>query len=269
MEYNTPKQIMIYHGSDSITLPVAPESFEVADTWNNEELNINGIGLITMIGKRGLKSVTISSFFPSQGYSFLVPGGTTAIGNKKTVEKTKTGKTTSKTVRNEHAQIDPWGLIDTLLSWRGKILTLFISGTGDLVSWPCVIDGDFTYSEKDGSGDVYYTLTLKEYKKTSTKRTVSTKKKNNTTLKSGSIKSAGAFNYKYTTKSGDTLKKIARSMLGDGSKAKTIYKQNQKAIDKGFKKYAKSLSKADLKKYKKKSKYNKPLQKGIKLTVKP
>ena len=254
---NTPKIITIFNGSEKLTLPITPESFEITDTWNNEELNINSIGLITMIGKRGLKSVTISSFFPKHGYSFIVPGGTVPSHAEKEVKQV--GKRSYEITGNNITVYDPWELVKKLQSWRGKILTLFISDTGECVSWPCVIDGDFPYGERDGTGDVYYSLTLKEYKKTNTKRTIAKPKQIN--------KTAGLSSAVYTTKKGDTINKICRKLFGSTSKKKKLYTKNKKTIKKAFKKYMKGLSKAQKQKYKKKSKYNKPLPKGVRLTV--
>ena len=260
--------ITICKGTEKIALPVLPESFTITDSWDNHELNINSIGAITMIGKRGLKSITINSFFPNHNYSFLEPGSTIAVRNEKVVEEKKVGKSSYEITTKNVVVYDPWVLIKRLQSWRGSILTLFISNTDGVVSWPCVIDGDFTYEEKDGSGDVYYTLTLKEYKKTNTKRTVKTPTATKSAGKGSGLGGMHTTTKKYTTKNGDTLKKIARKLYGISSKAKTIYKSNKKAVEKGFKKYKKTLSKAEQKKYKKKSKYNKPLPKGVKLTVK-
>lgn len=221
-----PKHIIIMKGSERLVLPIAPESFEVIDTWNNEELDINNLGLITMIGKRALKSVTITSFFPGQKYDFEVP--------------------------DYYRKNDPWDYIITLSKWRGAVLSLVILETGDHVSWQCVIDGDFTYGQGQ-SGDVNYSITFKEYKKTSSKRTTNKNTKN----------------IKYTTKKGDTVIRISRKYFGDTSRKKNIYNTNKKALKKAFKKYMKKMSKANKAKYKKKSVYNKPLPKGVKLTIKP
>jgi len=235
--------IRIAQGSQYITLPILPDSYDISDTWENQTVNINSIGLINMIGKRGLRSVTINSFFPCKEYSALEsPGGTISEKLQWRISEPE----------EKQYLYNPWGLVEKIRSWRGKVLTFSISGTNGRVSWPCVIDGDFTYGEKDGSGDVYYSLTLSEYKKTNTKRTVA---------KPNVPKN-------YVTKKGDTLNKICQKFFGSTKNKKKLYTKNKKAVTKAFKKYMKMLSKAQKQKYKKKSKYNKPLPKGIKLTVK-
>ena len=56
--------------SDKIMLPVNPESFSFTEKHNNTSVNVNSIGEVNLIGKRGLKEGTISSFFPNQNYNF-------------------------------------------------------------------------------------------------------------------------------------------------------------------------------------------------------
>ena len=262
-------KMAIINGTGKIILPVNPSSFDVVDGWNNVEANINSLGLINMIGNRGLKSVTISSFFPAKTYDFTVSGG--AVSKKTVYSSVATlGR---KTQSNKKVTYHPWQTVKKLQSWRGKVLTFSISGTDGVVSWRCLIDGDIQYGEKDGTGDIYYTLTLKEYKSTNRKRTVTVPVQKKTSKKTEVTDGRGRSvvrpgKYKYTTKKGDTLKKIAFKMTGKSSKASSVYKQNKKAIKKAFKKYQKKLSSAEKKKYKKLSKYNKPLPKGVKLVIK-
>ena len=214
-------KIQIANGVQKIVLPVTPESFEVRDNWANEELNINELGLITLIRKRGLRSITISSFFPVIRYSFTVPGSTMA---------------------------DPWSLIRKLSDWRGTVLTLFITGAD---SWPCVIDGDFTYGEKDATGDVYYTLTLKEYKRTSSTRT-----ENGTVFD----------RFPYTTKAEDTLYKISWNVIGSALIANELYEQNKAVLERAFDFYLQTHSVSEGNAYKALAVVNRPLPGGLVLT---
>ena len=229
----TVRRIQLMNGDEEITLPITPESYDITDNWTNEELNINQLGLITMIGKRGLKSITISSFFPAQPYDFLVPGSTTEDCN-------------------------PWAMVQKLLDWRGNVLTLFISDTDNIVSWPCVIDGDFIYGERDASGDVYYTITFKEYKKTNTERKV----------KDGG--DGGKIKFPYiTTRVGITLNEISKLFCGSTKYAQALFVQNKAAVKASFKEYKRwfCLDKRAKQRFKQKSKYDRPLMKGTKLLL--
>ena len=96
--------------NSSIVLPVTPESFGVQVKNNNSVVNITNFGNYNMMGKTGLKSITISSFFPAQDYNFS-------------------------------------------------------SGSDEpsIIDFDCLIDS-FEYKEQDGTGDVYFTLVLTEYR---------------------------------------------------------------------------------------------------------
>ena len=84
-----------------------------------------------------------------------------------------------------------------------------------------------TYSEVDGTGDVYFTLELKEYKFISTPTVKTTTTKNGTTLTTPTttreVKSPPD---SYVVKQGDTLWLIAKKLTGDGSNYKAIAQRN-------------------------------------------
>lgn len=249
------KKFILYNGKQKIIFPINPESYEVVDSWDNQELNITQLGLITMIGKRGLKSITFSSFFPKNNYDFREKNGTV-------MNITGIADTNNAIKALKKGEYLPWTCIRLLQSWRGKILTFSISDTGGRVSWPCVIDGEFTYGERDHTGDVYFTITLKEYKRTNTKRTIKPPAK-----KAKAAKPTARTNVLfYETKKKDTLKIVSKKMTGTSSYASEIYNQNKATCKKAFKKYRKKLSKKQKKKYDKKSKYNKPMPKGYSFT---
>lgn len=116
----------------SVTLPVLPESFNVQVAQKNGTVTINNAGEYSMIGKTGLKSVTISSFFPAQDYTFA-------------------------------QSVEPYEYVDKIEAMRtgGKAVTFTIDSTS--ISFDVLIDS-FEYGEKDGTGDVYYTVNLREYR---------------------------------------------------------------------------------------------------------
>ena len=116
-----------------VVLPVDMESYECRVGNNNETVNIINAGEYLMKGKTGLKSISLSSFFPAQEYDFAHYGG------------------------------NPWGVSDTIEEWRRNNETVEFSISGTSIEFKCLIDS-FTVGEKDGSGDVYYTLELREYR---------------------------------------------------------------------------------------------------------
>lgn len=117
----------------SVTLPVTPEEVSVQVANKNSTIDINNAGEYNMIGKTGLKSISLSSFFPAKEYYWV----------------------------SDSPQ--PWDYVDQIEEMRtsGKAVTLKISGTS--ISFDALIES-FEYGVKDGSGDVYFTIALKEYR---------------------------------------------------------------------------------------------------------
>lgn len=171
--------------SDKFKLPVTPESFEIAVNHVNTVVNVISVGEINLLGKTGLKSVSLSSFFPAQDYNF------------------------SKADRDK-----PKSYVNKLEKWRknNTLIRFIISG---VINMQCSIES-FTWGEKDGTGDIYYTVTLKEYRKVSVKKRT-TKKIKATTHK---------------IKKGETLAKIAKKYYGKSSASyrNKIYNANKKII---------------------------------------
>lgn len=132
---NTGAYFTLSCNGQSVDFPISPSSFEVSNPFNNSTININAIGDINMIGKRGLKTLSFSSFFPNQTYGW------------EQVAPTQ----------------EPYTYISMLEEFAnsGQPCSLSISST--TVNLTCTIE-DFKYSEKDGTGDVYFSISLKEYR---------------------------------------------------------------------------------------------------------
>lgn len=117
------------------------------------------------------------------------------------------------------------------------------------INMTCTME-EMKYSQNDTTGDVNYTLSIKEYRnpeKRIAKKTTKTK---------------------YKVKTGDTLAKIAYKHLGKTSYKSTIYDQNKRAIEAAFKKHQKVLKKAGKAQVKSKtSKKGKYLYKGTILYI--
>ena len=186
------------NNEERIRLPVIPSSFEVSIPHQNTTVNITNLGEINLIGKTGLISMTIESFFPNQQYNFCL--------------------------YNEFPK--PYECINLLLKWKnsGKPIRVIVTGTP--INYAMAIE-NLTYSEVDGTGDVYFSLELKEYKFISTTTGQTTTTKNGTTLTTPNttreVKSSPDF---YVVKQGDTLWLIAKKLTGDGSNYKAIAQKN-------------------------------------------
>ncbi len=119
--------------NESLDFPVAPESFGVQVKNNNSVVNITNFGDYNMHGKTGLKTISISSFFPNQEYNF------------------------------SNGDDNPYENIEKIENWRtsNKVLNIIVDNS--TIDFDCLIDS-FEYKEQDGSGDVYFTINLTEYR---------------------------------------------------------------------------------------------------------
>lgn len=179
---------------EKFQLPVLPSSFEVGVGNINKRVNISEIGDINLIGKSGLKEMTIESFFPAQIYSFL-----------ETSDILKT-----------------YEYIEMIERWRttGKPIRLIITDTP--INLAMAIE-NFSYGEKDGTGDVYFSLQLAEYKFLNVKSEEAKERGYKQELKRPVSKEIPK---EYIVKSGDTLIAIAKKLTGNGANYKTIASKN-------------------------------------------
>ncbi|UZQ49865.1 hypothetical protein [Clostridium kluyveri] len=122
--------------SNYIHLPVPPANYNITWADNNSSFNVEGMGEVSFLGKPKLTEITpIESFFPyryntyCQYKDFPAPADCVV-----TIQKMKLS---------------------------GKPVRFIITKT--LVNILCSIE-NFQFGEKDGTGDIYYTLQLKEYK---------------------------------------------------------------------------------------------------------
>jgi hypothetical protein len=122
------------NNGSSIQFPVGPRKFGVQYRQNNQVININNIGEINMLGKKGLAHVMLESFFPNQVYTFC--------------------SCTPET---------PYSYVNTIKTWKesGRPCRFTVSGISAL-NFPASIDG-FEWWEEGGNGDVYFSLSMAEY----------------------------------------------------------------------------------------------------------
>ena len=224
-------EIHIVKDDIDMRIPVLPQSFEISDSQNNESVTIHTMGEINLLGTSGLKTVDLSSFFPGENndYSFI-QGDYPEIGGN--VSK-------------------PYQYVEQLIAWMHDKDIVEFYATDTNINWNATLEA-VKYSEQDASGDVNYTVTLKEYREANKRLCKKIK------------------TVKYTTKSGDTLKRIAYNLLGNTKYSGDIYSQNKNAIEKAVKAYIKKYNKKHPKNelsYKSSQK-GKHICKGIKLTIK-
>ena len=180
-------------------LPVKPSDFEIFAASKNTTVNVIKLGDINLIGNTGLREISLSSFFPAKDYNFS----------------------------NNAGRKEPVWYVNTLEKWRTSREPIRVIITG-ILNMECTIE-NFYHGEQDATGDIYYTLALKEYKKPKIKKanTSSSAVKSSTRTTKNASPSSGKT---YTVKSGDCLWSIAKSYYGDGSKYNKIYEANKGKI---------------------------------------
>lgn len=166
-------EMWLVHKGDRMRLPITP-LFENSRNMNNVEENLNEVGTVNLAGNLGLWNLPISSFFPSQ--------------------RTEGVEESSDTV------YDPYHYVRLLEQWQESKEPVRVIITETSVNFEALI-GSFSYSENDGSGDVYYSFTLKEYRRVEQK-----------TAEVPDEVTAVAGNY-------DTEWTMAQKMTGDGENA--------------------------------------------------
>ena len=116
-----------------VIIPVDPSSFSIQVKQLNSTVDVINTGEVNMLGKTGLKTISFSGIFPAQEYSFNASGADTT----------------------------PYSYVEKINHMRtaGKAAHISIEGALDI---DCSIES-FKWGEDDGSGDVSYSLELREY----------------------------------------------------------------------------------------------------------
>lgn len=194
-------EIWLKQGGTKYRFPVLPPEYELTSESNNTQVVINSLGEINLVGKRKLKNVSFSSFFPKQKYDFC------QYSSFPTPKET----------------------VDTIEKMKNKgVLQLIMTGTP--VNMDCTIE-TFTWGENDGTKDINFTLEFKEYRKVKVK----TKKKKEplpaqVTPAATERPAKEVASTTYTVKSGDCLSKIAKNLTGNSANWHAIYEQNKGVI---------------------------------------
>lgn len=129
--------LSINNNEEVLQLPVPPEKYAIPDPWNNQQ--VEGLRqTLNLIGLRGLKSITIESFFPIKGHDYPFLQNRTMWGRQ---------------------------YVETIQRWREKrypIRLIIVDNSGKQdVNMAVTIDDFPTEVRQDG--DIYYSLVLTEF----------------------------------------------------------------------------------------------------------
>ena len=194
------------NNEEQLRLPVTPSDFELSQRNNNTVVNINALGEINLIGKKGLASISLSSFFPAQEYYFCKYTGFPK----------------------------PYECVKMIQKWRdsGRPIRLIITGTS--INYAMTVE-NFIFSEQDGTRDVYFTLELREYVFTKQVKPTKVTTPNGTQVTVPATKrEAKPIPSKYKAQKGDNMYTVAKKTTGSMSNAKAIAKTNKRDQYKGM-----------------------------------
>ena len=190
--------------TDGFLFPVTPENIKLTDSIKNTSVNITSFGETTVIEEKGADTISFSCRFPQYRDQAVVVA----------------------------TLYDPKYYYDKLEKWRGlKKPVHFIFTCG------FEIDGYYTiekldFSEKGGEpGTIICNMELKLYRAPTTRKIDLSQDgtKAEVTKEKGRVDNT-VQEATYTVVKGDSLYKIAKAKLGDGSKWKEIYNLNKDKI---------------------------------------
>jgi len=130
-------EFWLTNGDEQLQLPVPPPEYKIKKATSSSTVVVLGLGEISFTGKDKLAEITpIETFFPLQAYSFCQYNNFPS----------------------------PNECVDLIEKWRteGTIIRFFITETK--LNIECTVD-TFEYGESDASGDIHFSLQLKEYKR--------------------------------------------------------------------------------------------------------
>ena len=172
-------------------LPVPPSSWEIEGSNNVGSTSVINFGEMYNGSQPNLRTTSISSFFPIKNLGFI----------------------SSSKFKDRYEYIEAFDEARE----KGTVIEYQITDTN--VYMNCVITS-FKYGEDDYTGDIKYTLDLKEDK------SIELVNKDGKVDAKGYVPENSVYGYYWEVKEGDTLLKIAKSAYGDSSKYTDIMAKN-------------------------------------------
>jgi len=200
------------NGGRRVRIPVLPPGYDVSSKENDTIVNVIGVGEVVLRGKRSLQEVSFSSFFPRR-YDASYCRTSSLRSPREYVDMIE------KMKRNGPVKLT----ISGMLNGRYRIT-------------------DFQHGEDDGTGDVHYTLTFREYRAPSAQQSSVTADTGDAVLVQTLADSTDATEggearvtkepesgTRYLVKSGDCLSSIARRLTGSADWS-ALYEKNKDVI---------------------------------------
>ena len=186
----------------AVRLPVMPSEFERVIDAGYDTNAIIGLGDVAVLTSNGLAQLSLSSFFPNNEYSF-----------------------------NEYSNVPkPYDMVRYFKEWKNKGTVVRVILTGTDINQEMYIT-NFSYGERDGTGDIYYNMDLLEYRPIIVPTVTENNSNNtqNTNRPTDTNNKNNASNKQKTHKvvKGDCLYDIAQKYYGNGNSYPKIKEANK------------------------------------------
>ncbi len=194
-------EIWLKQKKKKLRLPVNPSEYELTSENGSTQVTIDSLGEINLIGKRKLKKISLSSFFPKQKYYFC---------------EYTTFPTPKECVK----------IIEEMKNNGELRLTM----TGTPINMECTIKS-FVYGENDASKDINFTIDFLEYRKLKNSSACNKFKVKKIVQPVSTLREAKQIeNLMYVVEPGDNLCKISKKLTGTTANWNAIYLQNKDMI---------------------------------------
>lgn len=199
-------EIWIKTKDKAVRLPVVPSEFERVIDANYETNNVIGLGDVATFSGNGLAQISFSSFFPNHEYSF-----------------------------NAYSDVPkPYDMVSHFKEWKNKGTVVRVILTGTDINQEMYVT-NFSYGEKDGTGDVYYSMDLLEYRpitipiitENNSSNTQNTSRPTENNNNSSNKNNANNTQKTHKVVKGDSLWAIAQKHYGKGSLYPKIKEANK------------------------------------------
>ena len=179
-------QICFIKGGTALTLPVTPAGYAWGVGRNLETINISQLGDVYRPGGRSrFSGEALECLLPAQDYPWMEPG---AIAN-------------------------PQYYLDILTAWAaaGEPVRYIVSGTQ--INTQVYLES-VEWRERDGTGDVYASIWMREYTDLEAREVAAADPTNSATGNASRPVEGSGSNQSYTIVRGDTLSTICRRYYG-------------------------------------------------------